>query len=39
MAEVKVTRLNIFPIKSCKGYHVDEITIDGHGVVGVAGLC
>ena len=34
MAEVKVTGLNIFPVKSCKGCHVDEITIDGHGVVG-----
>ena len=32
--EVKVTGLNTFPIKSCKGCRVDSIKIDSHGVAG-----
>jgi uncharacterized protein YcbX len=29
---IRVTGLNIFPIKSCKGFPVQEITIDNYGV-------
>lgn len=32
--EIKVTGLNIFPIKSCKGCQVDAVKVDSHGVVG-----
>lgn len=34
MADITVTGLNIFPIKSCKACQVQEITLDSYGVVG-----
>ena len=34
MAEIRVTGLNIFPIKSCKACKTDAVQIDSYGVVG-----
>ena len=32
-ADIQVTKLNLFPIKSCRGVQVEEVEVGSHGVV------